>query len=322
VEGWCDVICSPLDLGDDVVPGFAAGEPPQRSEHHHPGSTGPGPAVSRSYAAPVDVRAGTTLRLAGVNAASALDRVSWTVDAERLGRAVADLGADVVALQEVDHLLPRTGGVDQAAVIARECAGTGPPWQHRFVATVHGTPGDPRTFSAAAATRPQVPSYGIALLTRWPVEEWHEVRLPGGRARLPVPLPPGSPRRLLWAPDEQRAAVAAVLATPGGRVSVVCTHLSFSPLQAVRQLRRVVDWSAALPRPLVLLGDLNLPGPLPGRVTGWRPLVRAATYPARRPRFQLDHVLADGGVRVRTAGTSRVAGSDHRALVVELALEG
>jgi endonuclease/exonuclease/phosphatase family metal-dependent hydrolase len=33
---------------------------------------------------------------------------------------VADIEADVVALQEVDYLLPRTGEVDQAAVNASE----------------------------------------------------------------------------------------------------------------------------------------------------------------------------------------------------------
>jgi endonuclease/exonuclease/phosphatase family metal-dependent hydrolase len=261
----------------------------------------------------------TTLRLASVNAAAGLDRRTWTVSVEGLARAVADLDADVVALQEVDHLLPRTGAVDQAALVAAACAGSGAPWRHRFAAAVHGTPGDPGTFRSAAATRLGEPSYGVALLTRWEVTDWHELRMPPGRARLPVPLPPGSPQRVLWAPDEQRVAVAAVLATPVGRLSVVCTHLSFSPLHAVRQLRRLAAWSALLPRPVVLLGDLNLPGTLPARLTGWRPLVRAATYPAPRPRLQLDHVLADGDLEVAAARVVTVGGSDHRAPVVDVA---
>jgi endonuclease/exonuclease/phosphatase family metal-dependent hydrolase len=262
---------------------------------------------------------GTTIRLASVNAASGLDRRSWTVSVDGLGRAVADLEADVVALQEVDLLLDRTGAVDQAAVVAAACAGTGPPWQHRFAAAVHGTPGDPRTFRSAAATESGEPSYGIALLTRWEVTAWHELRLPPGRARLPVPLPPGSPRRVLWAPDEQRVALAGVVTTPRGRLTVVCTHLSFSPFHAVGQLRRLTAWSAALPRPLVLLGDLNLPGTLPARLTGWRPLVRAGTYPASHPRVQLDHALADGDVRVARGRVVQLGGSDHRAPVIDLA---
>jgi endonuclease/exonuclease/phosphatase family metal-dependent hydrolase len=276
--------------------------------------------VRAVYAGTVDPIGRETLRLASVNAASGVDRGSWTVSIQRLGRAVAGLDADVVALQEVDYLLERTGAVDQAALVATACAETGPRWQHRFAAAVLGTPGDPRTFRSATATQPNEPSYGIALLTRWEVTEWHELRLPPGRARLPMPLPPGSPQRVLWAPDEQRLALAGVLATPMGQLSVVCTHLSFSPVQAVRQLRRLAAWAAALPRPLVLLGDLNLPGSLPARLTGWRRLSRAATYPAAHPRLQLDHALADGDVSVTAAHTVPVGGSDHRAPVVDLAL--
>jgi endonuclease/exonuclease/phosphatase family metal-dependent hydrolase len=260
------------------------------------------------------------LRLASVNAASALDRRTWTVSVDRLGEAVAELKADVVALQEVDYLLPRTGVVDQAGSVAAACSGNGSAWSHRFAAAVHGTPGDAGTFRSAAATQDDEPSYGIALLTRWEVTAWHELRLPPGRMRLPVPLPKGASRRVLWAPDEQRVALAGVLATPMGQLSVVCTHLSFSPVQAVKQLRRLVAWSAALPRPLVLLGDLNLPGLLPARVSGWTPLVRAATYPSGRPRFQLDHALADGDHRVLAADVVPVGGSDHLAPVVELAV--
>jgi endonuclease/exonuclease/phosphatase family metal-dependent hydrolase len=261
-----------------------------------------------------------TLRVATVNTAAGVDRVAWTLSGDRLARAVADLEADVVGLQEVDYLLPRTGSVDQAAIVAAACAGSGAAWEHRFAAAVHGTPGDRLTFRSAAATTLGEPSYGVALLSRLEVVEWRELRLPPGRARLPVPLPPGSPRRLLWAPDEQRVALAAVLATPAGPLSVVCTHLSFSPLQAVKQLRRLAALSTALPRPLLLLGDLNLPGRIPALVTGFRPLVRAATYPATRPRLQLDHVLADGQVRVQAAHAAPVAGSDHLAAVVDLEL--
>jgi endonuclease/exonuclease/phosphatase family metal-dependent hydrolase len=265
------------------------------------------------------------VRLVSTNAASGRDRSTGAPDLERWAGAVAGLGADVVAVQEVDHLLPRSGEVDQTALLARRCAADGPPWAARFAAAVHGTPGHRDTFGPAGATADDgvttVASYGVALLSRHPVQAWWEHRFLPSRLRLPVPLPPGAPARVLWVPDEPRVALAAQVSTPGGDLTVVCTHLSFVPTRAVRQLRELVAWAADLPRPLVLLGDLNLAGRWPARTSGWTPLVHGRTYPAGRPRAQLDHVLLDdpaGAWRAGPGWTTEVGGSDHRAAVAEL----
>jgi endonuclease/exonuclease/phosphatase family metal-dependent hydrolase len=262
------------------------------------------------------------LRVATANSASGRDQLTGQ-PARTWAAAVAELDVDVLAVQEVDHLLERSGRADQTAEINAACARGGPAWSARFAPAVTGTPGSSRTMRPASATTAGEPSYGVALLSRHPVREWHELRLAPSRVRLPVLLPPAAPRRFLWAPDEQRVALAAEVAAPGGDVTVVCTHLSFAPLRAVAQLREIVRWTRALPRPLVLLGDLNLPGRVPARLTGWSPVLRAPTYPAWRPRVQLDHVLVDAGtgdVRVVEATTLPVGGSDHRALRAELAV--
>lgn len=254
-----------------------------------------------------------TLRLASVNAASGRDLATGRVDTDRLAAAVAGLGADVVAVQEIDHLLPRSAGLDQTAVLGRACGA-----EHRFVATVHGTPGAPDSFRPAEQTLPDEPSYGIALLSRLPVHRWAELRMAPGRARLPL-LVPGSGLR--WIPDEPRAVVAAVVQTPGGVVTVLGTHLSFSPTRSAAQLRTLREWAEQFPRPLVLLGDLNLPPGIVRRVVPWRPLVAGPTFPSPAPRVQLDHALADGlDGGVRRAAIAVVGGSDHRGLVVDLTL--
>jgi endonuclease/exonuclease/phosphatase family metal-dependent hydrolase len=261
---------------------------------------------------------GDTVRLATLNMASGRD-ADGVVRVERLASAVAALGADVVALQEVDHRLPRSAGVDQAAVVAAACAEGGAPWHHRFAAALHGSPGPEGGARPAPATLPDEPSYGVALLSRFPVTGWRELRLAAARARLPMALPPGTRPPVWFVPDEQRVALAARVETPGGPLTVVSTHLSFAPWGAVRQLRAVRTWVATLPRPLVLLGDLNLPGTVPARVTGWQSLVGAATYPSAGPRVQLDHALADGLDRpVAGASAVTVGGSDHLGLVVTL----
>jgi endonuclease/exonuclease/phosphatase family metal-dependent hydrolase len=134
-----------------------------------------------------------------------------------------------------------------------------------------------------------------------------------------VPTPSGRPA-LVPIPDEPRAALAAVVESDLGPVTVIGTHLSFLPPRAIRQLRDVSGWAATLSGPRVLLGDLNLPGWLPASVTGWRRLATGPTFPAHRPRVQLDHALADGLTDSVRAQAMAIRGevSDHRAIVVDL----
>ena len=113
-----------------------------------------------------------------------------------------------------------------------------------------------------------------------------------------------------------------MLEGPRGPVTVATAHLSFVPGVNAGQLRGLVRWLSDLPRPAVLLGDFNLPGSLPRRLTGWTALASAATYPSWRPRVQFDHVLADGIDRaaVHAHHVLSLDVSDHCALAVDLTL--
>jgi len=254
-------------------------------------------------------------RLASVNAASGRDLRTGRYDTAALADAVAALDADVVAVQEVDHLLSRSGRLDQTAFLASRIGGRG-----HFVATVHGTPGAAQGVRDAHFTLGDEPSYGIALIVRGSHDQglgFRELRMPAGRGRLPVLDPATGPRLI---PDEPRAVVGCVVHTPGGPMSVLGTHLSFTPWQAGRQLRSILGFARTLPRPAVLLGDLNLPPAVARRVLPWRSLVSGPTFPSPAPRVQLDHALADG--LPSTVGVSGrvelLGGSDHRAVVVDL----
>ncbi|WP_045876308.1 endonuclease/exonuclease/phosphatase family protein [Pseudofrankia sp. DC12] len=241
-----------------------------------------------------------------------------TVDPVRFRSAVASLDCDVLALQEVDLGQPRSGGADLCA-LAAEAIGAGPAGR-RFAATVYGTPGE----SWRPATGPRLdgePAYGIALVSRLPVRGWRVMELGRAPVRAPVavPGPEGRPRLILL-DDEPRAAIIAELATPDGPLTVAATHLSFVPGWNARQVRRLVRALGSPGAPAVVLGDLNLPGPLPTALTGWRRLAAAPTYPAHAPRVQFDHVLGRGPVpRVVAVEVRHTPISDHRALVVDLA---
>lgn len=138
---------------------------------------------------------------------------------------------------------------------------------------------------------PRPGPFGLALLTRHPLEEVGYRFLPSGR----------EPRAYLMA------------STAG--VVVVNTHLEPSPRRRA-QLRQLREAVRELKRPVVLLGDLNEEG-LGSSFEGFADAGRDAgiTYPDLRAR--IDYIL----VRGRQAGPARVlptAASDHYAVVAEV----
>ena len=249
------------------------------------------------------------MRVATFNIFSGRSLEDGLVVADRLREAVRRLDADVLGLQEVDRNQPRSGSLDLAAIAADAMGATN--W--RFVATIEGTPGE--QWQAAGEQVPEgSPSYGVMLLSRWPVTDWSVVRLPALRGR--VPFRSTGSRWPTFVVDEPRVAVLAAVETPSGPLVVGTTHLSFVPMWNTVQLRRL---SRALPATghLVLTGDLNLrPGPAQ-QASGLRSAGASATYPADRPTRQIDHVLVREMPRTIRVHSPRLPLSDHRPLVVE-----
>jgi endonuclease/exonuclease/phosphatase family metal-dependent hydrolase len=233
-----------------------------------------------------------------------------------LTASAAATGAAILGLQEVDRGQPRSASADQTAVAA--AALDAPHW--RFAAALHGTPGGSWVPARAGEDRPELPGYGVGLVSRYPVRRWLVWRFPGAPVSLPLLIPGG--RGLIRVRDEPRIALAAILDTPSGPLTAITAHLSFVPGWNAGQLRSLASWARGLPGPRLLLGDFNLPGPMPRLISGWRQLARLATYPVTRPRVQFDHVLGDGvpADAVVRAEVLRLPISDHCALAVDLDL--
>jgi endonuclease/exonuclease/phosphatase family metal-dependent hydrolase len=255
------------------------------------------------------------MRLATFNILHGRALSDQQVDLDRLAAAIKFLDADILALQEVDRDQPRSHGADLTAVAAEAMGAVA----HRFVAALAGTPG--ATWMAATEEdMPGTATYGISLLSRYPASSWQVLRLPQIKRRFPMWLP--GPRKVIIVREEPRAVVIGNLETPAGPLLVANTHLSFVPGLGRLQLRRIRRDLAAMPGTLLLMGDLNMPDPLPARVTGYRPLATHRTFPAAAPDRQLDHILLRGQLgQVIASSAPELPLSDHRALVVEVAEE-
>ena len=250
------------------------------------------------------------MRIATFNILNGASPADGRFDEERFRAAIRLLDADLLGLQEVDRNQPRSLHTDLTAVAADAMGAS----QHRFVAALSGTP---RDWSPATGEEPaDGAAYGIAFLSRYDVLGWQVVRLPAA----PVAVPHRTEGHLLpgWVRDEPRVAVVAEVDTPRGRLDVVTTHLSFLSPWNGRQLRRLVAHVTPPPRPLVLIGDLNMGPRRARRITGMEALATGATFPSTAPRVQIDHVLSTGGVVPLAARVVELPVSDHRALVVDL----
>jgi endonuclease/exonuclease/phosphatase family metal-dependent hydrolase len=215
--------------------------------------------------------------------------------------AIADLDADVVALQEVW----RPHGGRSFAADAAEQLGY----------EVHETPLAPGliTHRQDLAKRDEQSEgmWGLAVLSRAP-----------SRARPTIPL-----GRIAF----DRAARVAMpvevdTGDPGGPLVVVVTHISHRLFGSPRQIRRVVRAIDPDGEPTVVLGDFNLWGPPVGLLfgDGWTRPVRGRTWPAWRPHSQLDHIVCNRAVAARDGQVVAQTPSDHRPVraTVDVAVRG
>lgn len=208
---------------------------------------------------------------------------SGVVDLDQLAACTAGFAADLLALQEVDVGVPRSGRADQPAAVARA---TG---MEAVFGRAHRVGG--------------VGKYGNALLARGPISEVEVQRLPKTARH-----------------HEPRAAILATVHLDGRPLSVAATHLSIHRPEVLDQLATVVAALAMRPPPLLLLGDLNLLTEEVAPVVGAAGLTLVGgepTFPAPEPRIRIDH-LAVAGLTPGPASVVATPCSDHRALVVDL----
>jgi endonuclease/exonuclease/phosphatase family metal-dependent hydrolase len=238
--------------------------------------------------------------------------------------AIAALKSDLIALQEVDYGLERSGRAPQSAEIATYANSQ---WWG-FAPTIVGTPGfkwrklskcEQQIITTADSS---IESYGIAIVSAIEVTHWlrHEL----GRSLVGMPLAVGNDAgriRLIYVKDEPRVAMAAVLANGW---TVINTHLSFVPLVNIYQLFKVIRWAKAIEKQyatkVLIAGDLNLPWGIPSRITRWNRVTKALSYPSWKPAISFDYILAKSrdSESISEVLQPQQEISDHKPITVEV----
>ena len=224
---------------------------------------------------------------------------------------IAELGPDIVALQEVDLGQARSGRLAQAAFLAEELGMPTCRFAASYAGPVVGLRRRPLRSALSSPTHDVLGilraavgagpiGYGNALISRFPVAGWHIKRL--GRGASSVEKRGGrawDPRSYHVSTASQRIMVAATLELPedaGGpirRLSVASTHLATRESMAARQLAAAWGALAGLPGPHLLVGDYNLSAEQVAALGLGRTLGEGLTFPAAGPKRRIDHVLTD-----------------------------
>ena len=140
---------------------------------------------------------------------------------ERIAEVIANTGADVACLQEIDVWRERTGKVHQAEVIAKALS-----MHYQFY----------------PAIRAETEEYGDAILSRHPMKVVRADALPRPKGSL-------EPRGALWVEIEDK----------GLHWQVLNTHLGLGRYERRLQARAIAEWltEALACKPMIFCGDLN-----------------------------------------------------------------
>jgi endonuclease/exonuclease/phosphatase family metal-dependent hydrolase len=227
-------------------------------------------------------------------------------DLALIEHTIREANADLVALQEVDvHWGERSGFLDQATMLAQRL-GMDVRFAHIYQMPAPDPNGPPR-------------EYGVALLSRHPIVSWTN-----------HPLTRLSTQEESPTPERMPGFMEATVQLQGTTVHVFNTHLDYRPDPAVRktQIAEMLSIIALANGPTLLFGDLNAPPdaeeiqPLLQRMRDpWRDAKGPGhTYPANAPTRRIDYILVSEHFRVRDARVLDSVASDHRPVVIELAL--
>lgn len=209
------------------------------------------------------------------------------VNLPRIADVINSLNPDIVALQEVDKNVPRSGNVDQAAKLAE--------WTG-----MHVTFGN--AFDLCGG------EYGMVLLSRFPIISSEKFLLPK------------------LSGDEQRVVLTAKLAPTNGlpEFTFSGTHLEWNPksIQAA-QVNKIIEHYRST-SPYILAGDLNATpdtDSIKMLTSMWTDATVGITDWTNEEDGKIDYVMCGNDNQWRVVSAQAIkedVASDHRPVLVDL----
>ncbi|GAA2215816.1 endonuclease/exonuclease/phosphatase family protein [Nonomuraea monospora] len=217
-------------------------------------------------------------------------------DLEHTAEIIEAIDPDVVGLQEVDkHFRVRSNWLDTASELARMLG-------------MHQTYGPNIDLDPLEAGQPRR-QYGTAFLSRWPILESRNTRLPQ------------------YSGSEPRGLLEAVVNIQGKRVRLGNSHMQHtSDAEWQEQADAIVNLLGQSAEPVIFLGDTNAVPSFPGMTTFtdryddvWARIgVGEGLSAANTWRF--DYIFVPKGSDVRSAWLVSTDVSDHLPLVTDVLL--
>jgi len=179
------------------------------------------------------------------------------VSIKEVAAAIASTQADLVSLQEVDYRNPRSAFADQAAALSSSLG-----MYHVYGPNV--------TWGGVAR-------FGNAVLSRYPITNWHNYLLPSQ--------------------GEQRGLLRVEIKLAGQPIVFLSTHLGLNHQERLQQVDKIIEVADSVTDPLLLAGDLNA-RPDSIEVARLQTVLQSGdltgaelTFPSDRPKFKIDYIF-------------------------------
>lgn len=203
------------------------------------------------------------------------------IDLDTIAATIRTSGADLVAVQELDSITKRSNGVYQLKVLAEKLN-----MYYHFEKTISHDGG----------------SYGIGILSRYPLEEVAAYKLP----------------QVDGIKSEPRKILLAKVRIQGKPIYFGCTHVDFTKQVNPVQMKELVRVLKSLPEiPVIIGGDFNATSDMEGMKLMLTQFQNASvkndfTIPVLHPTKKIDFIFYKGLSFVQdSVMTSHNYGSDH-----------